>query len=171
MTQFVTAESIRRATTALFDNDIYPDLSGEFDTDIGEMFEDSVTDYLENYFDGEFFAGEPDNAEEQAEYYVSEVTSYIANEIETRRYYGAENDMVDGKLIYASDIVEFYESNQSECDDMLTEVDTSGATSITEIMGMCANYALYNQLASELDELEGNLLNCEYDELLTNYMV
>lgn len=170
MTQLVHPENIRRAATSLFLNEIRTDLSGEFDAQIGEAFDDAVSDYLSHHFDAELFDGEPDTAEEQINYYVSDMTGDIASSLEDMIGNGIAGDWVDGQLIYTSDIMEFYDHNMAECDDMLTEIDPSGANSISEIISMCVYYVLESQALSELSTVANDLLMGVYDEIAEEYL-
>lgn len=153
----ITAENIRRAATALWDNDIAPELSGDYESDLQEIFDDAVTDFIENSFDPEDFNEEeyPEDALPSGplEDCAAELGDHICGEIESARDNGAADESISRHVIWTSDIMEYYESNQLDCDSYLSELVLHGYDSISDIVSACVSYARMSEVYGDLSNM------------------
>lgn len=157
-----TNETLRGAIMASVENcsplygDYATEIRAQLEHIVNEVFatrdaevELSVID-LDDY-DGEKIAAWQDVAEDFALEVISDFESAICN--------GVGHEWADTRVIYTSDIVEYYQENTAECDEAL--MDCHGGLgdfdTIGEAMSAAVALAVSNQADSELWDVHHDL--------------
>lgn len=162
----ITAENIRRAMSALWDNDIRPDfMFSDYRDDLEVAYEDAVENYIENGFDPGDFDGESD-----LEDVANDILSRVAGYLDDQLAYDAPYEWVESHVIWTSDILTYYENNPSECDEQLGSIDITGYDSISDIVSACVTLARGAVAHEELQEMKDDIENLAYTDNLKEYL-